>query len=108
MWALWGGTGDPNLANSNRTLSQWFNTSVVVNPSLMTAGQFGNSGRNILIGPGFSQWDFSLLKDFVIKDKSRLQFRAESFNTFNHPSFTGINATVAFDSNGTPPRVSEL
>jgi len=95
-------TGNPNLAAGNRTLSQWFNTAVVLNPSLMTLGQFGNSGRDILIGPGFSQWDISLLKNFPIKEKSRFQFRAESFNTFNHPSFTGINTTVAFNSAGNP------
>jgi hypothetical protein len=95
-------TGNPNFASGDRTLSQWFNTSVVVNPSLMTAGQFGNSGRDILTGPGFSQWDISLLKDFVIKEKSRFQFRAETFNTFNHPSFTGINTTVKFDTKGAP------
>ena len=95
-------TGNPNLSAGDRTFSQWFNTSVVVNPSLMTPGQFGNSGRNILTGPGFSQWDISLLKDFVIKEKTRIQFRAETFNTFNHPSFTGIDTTVRFDSKGAP------
>jgi hypothetical protein len=68
----------------------------------MTLGQFGNSGRDILIGPGFSQWDISLLKNFPITEKKRFQFRAETFNTFNHPSFTGINTTVAFASNGNP------
>jgi hypothetical protein len=95
-------TGNPNLSAGDRTFSQWFDTSVVLNPSLMTPGQFGNSGRNILTGPGFSQWDISLLKDFVIKEKTRIQFRAESFNTFNHPSFTGISTTVKFDSKGAP------
>ena len=32
----------------------------------------------------------------------RVQFRAESFNIFNHPNFTGINATVRFDAAGNP------
>lgn len=95
-------TGNPNLSAGSRTLTGWFNTSVVLNPSLMTPGQFGNSGRNILIGPGFSQWDISLLKNFPVKEKSRFQFRVETFNTFNHPSFTGINTTVAFNAQGLP------
>jgi len=95
-------SGDPNLAPGARTLSQWFNTAAFLNPSLMTPGQFGNSGRNILTGPGFSQWDVSLLKNFAVTEKSRLQFRFETFNVFNHASFTGINTTVRFDSKGNP------
>ena len=66
----------------------------------MTPGVFGNSGRNILIGPGFQQWDLSLLKNFRIFETRNLQFRAESFNVFNHTNFTGVNTTVRFDNNG--------
>ena len=87
-------TGNPNLSAGNRTLTQWFNTAVVLSPSLMTLGQFGNSGRNILIGPGFSQWDISLVKNFAVTEHKRFQFRAETFNAFNHPSFTGIGTTA--------------
>jgi hypothetical protein len=68
----------------------------------MIGGRFGNSGRNILIGPGFSQWDASVIKNFTLTEKARLQFRAESFNFLNHPSFTGIDTTVRFDSAGRP------
>jgi hypothetical protein len=38
----------------------------------------------------------------LVAEKSRFQFRAETFNTFNHPSFTGINITVRFDTKGNP------
>ena len=68
----------------------------------MVQGKFGNSGRNVLIGLGFNQWDMSLLKNFRFAEGRSLQFRAESFNVFNHPSFTGINTTVRFDANGRP------
>jgi hypothetical protein len=68
----------------------------------MVQGVFGNGGRNVLIGPGFNQWDLSLLKVFSFQDRARLQFRAESFNIVNHPSFTGIDTTVRFDSAGKP------
>jgi hypothetical protein len=68
----------------------------------MAQGQFGNSGRNILIGPGFSQWDVALMKNFSLHERARLQFRAESFNIWNHPAFTGINTTVFFDAAGKP------
>ncbi|MCI0338552.1 MAG: TonB-dependent receptor [Acidobacteria bacterium] len=59
----------------------------------------GSAGRNILIGPAFNTVDLSLLKNFLLKENIRLQFRAEAFNLFNHPNF-GVpgffldNATV--------------
>ena len=93
-------TGNPNLSAGDRTPAHWFRTEAVVNPTLMTPGVFGNSGRNILIGPGFQQWDLSLLKNFRILETRNLQFRAESFNLFNHTNFTGINTTARFDNNG--------
>lgn len=68
----------------------------------MTPGQYGNNGRNILIGPGYRQWDVALLKNFRFTESKALQFRAESFNVWNHPSFTGINTTVRFGTDGKP------
>lgn len=68
----------------------------------MVQGRFGNSGRNILIGPAFSQFDLTVARNLAIREKARLQFRAESFNILNHASFTGINTTVRFDSAGKP------
>ena len=68
----------------------------------MIQGRFGNSGRNILIGPGFNQWDLSAIKNFDLHERARLQFRAESFNLVNHPSFTGIDTTARFDTAGKP------
>jgi hypothetical protein len=94
--------GDPNLPGDKRTLARWFNTEAFLPPERMVQGQFGNAGRNILIGPGFSQWDISTIKNFELGEKARLQFRAESFNIFNHPSFTGIDTTVRFDAAGRP------
>jgi hypothetical protein len=93
---------NPNLPNGQRTLARWFNTEAFLDQNAMTAGLNGNSGRNILIGPGQSQWDVALLKNFEISEKAGLQFRAESFNLPNHPSFTGINTTVRFDAQGKP------
>jgi hypothetical protein len=68
----------------------------------MVPGQFGSSGRNILVGPGFVLPDLSLLKNFSVREKTNIQFRAESFNFLNHPSFTGINTTVNFSPTGQP------
>jgi hypothetical protein len=94
--------GSPNLSSGERTLARWFNTEAFLAPAQMVQGRFGNSGRNILTGPPFSQWDVTMAKIFPIHERARLQFRAESFNVLNHPSFTGINTTVRFDSAGKP------
>jgi hypothetical protein len=94
---------DPVLRKNERTLVRWFNAEAFLDPSRMVQGVFGNTGRNILIGPGFSQWDVSLLKDIALpREKMSLQLRAESFNLPNHASFTGINTTVRFDTQGKP------
>ncbi|MCX6638122.1 MAG: TonB-dependent receptor [Acidobacteria bacterium] len=94
--------GDPKLSAGQRTLTRWFNTEAFLPPEKMVQGRFGDSGRNILIGPGFSQWDVALLKNFRLREKLNLQFRAESFNLWNHAAFTGINTTVRFDAAGKP------
>jgi hypothetical protein len=94
--------GDPNLPSDQRTASQWFNTAAFLPSAQMVQGQFGTSGRNILIGPGFILSDISLIKNFAIRERTNLQFRAESFNFLNHPSFTTLNTTVNFSATGQP------
>jgi len=75
--------GDPK---GPRTVAQFFNPAAFVVPP---AGQFGNAGRNIIIGPGFANLDFGLFKNtyFGAEDRFRSQFRAEFFNLSNHPNF---------------------
>ena len=51
------------------------------------AGQFGNAGRNIARGDGIGNLDLSLLKNFALNERMRLQFRAECFNLTNHANF---------------------
>jgi hypothetical protein len=74
----------------------------------------GNSGRNILIGPGTSNLDFSLFKNFHIKRISEgfnVQFRAELFNILNHANFAvpvTPDHTDIFDSTGAPTGVAGL
>jgi hypothetical protein len=47
----------------------------------------GTVGRNEGRGPGFFQWDLSLMKNFPIKERLKVQFRADLFNILNHPNF---------------------
>lgn len=48
---------------------------------------FGNAGRNILTGPYFNSTDLSLMKNFRITEKAKIQFRWEVFNVFNNTNF---------------------
>jgi Carboxypeptidase regulatory-like domain len=55
-------------------------------------------------GPGFNRVDFSIFKNFAIKERATLQFRTEFFNIANHPTFTapnfGGNGVVAIGGSG--------
>jgi hypothetical protein len=81
------------LAASQRTIDRWFDASAFAAPGQYI---FGNSGRNILYGPGTRQVDLSLFKDFVFAEGRRLQFRAEAFNVSNTPQFNNPNASIGF------------
>ncbi|GAC1437281.1 MAG: hypothetical protein NVS1B11_28210 [Terriglobales bacterium] len=68
--------------------------------------RMGNAGRNELIGPGLINMDFSVYKSFPLKrisENANLQFRAETYNLFNHPDFAPPNANnTVFDGTGAP------
>ena len=54
-------------------------------------GQYGTAGRNIFRNPSFHTWDFSMTKDFRIKERLTVQFRGELFNVLNHPVFGQVD-----------------
>ena len=51
----------------------------------VTAARFGNTGYNILRGPGLFNWDFGLTREFTLSGDFKLQLRMESFNFTNTP-----------------------
>jgi hypothetical protein len=53
-------------------------------------GTIGNSRRNMLRGPGLSQWDMTLLKDTKIAERFTVQFRWEVFNILNRGNFAPL------------------
>jgi hypothetical protein len=89
-------------------INQWFNPDMFsMAPEFPSpeggsnfVGQLGNAGRNILRGPGSSDWNFSLVKDTKVKflgEGGSVQFRAEFFNVLNHPTFKfGFLAPILF------------
>jgi hypothetical protein len=64
------------------TVEKWFDTSVFV-----PVQRAGNLGRNVVIGPGFNNVDFSVIKNTRIRERLLVQFRAEFFDLFNHANF---------------------
>ena len=50
-------------------------------------GAYANGGRNTLAGRPINNVDFNLLKNFDIKERTKLQFSAQFFNLLNHPQF---------------------
>lgn len=63
---------------------------LIGNPSQFVAPRgltFGNAGRNFLNNPSRLNFDIALLKRFVIREATALEFRAEAFNLFNHTQF---------------------
>ncbi|MBI1745478.1 MAG: TonB-dependent receptor [Acidobacteria bacterium] len=87
------GTGE--LPSSERSVDRYFNIFDFARPNDYT---YGNSGRNILTGPGLVNFDFSLFKEFRINETRYIQFRTEIFNAFNHPAFGIPNNSIKFKS----------
>ena len=59
------------------------------------SGFFGNLGRDTFIGPGLGSWDFSVMKDTRISERTNLQFRAEIFNLLNRSNLNTPSQIVA-------------
>jgi hypothetical protein len=78
-----------------------FNAAAFSDPG---AGVFGNAGRNILRGPGFTQVDLSFFKNTRITETTALQLRMEIFNIFNKANFADPSGgLVQGDNNSLQP-----
>lgn len=93
------------LSSGNNTI-QWFNPAAYAQNLVSGAGSpaiFGNLPYNALYGPGRDNWNLAMFKSFVINAErgTRFEFRAESFNTWNHTQFTGINTGIPLNFAGT-------
>ena len=74
----------------------------------VTTPRFGNSGRNILRGPGVFNMDASLFRDFTITERVKLQFRTEMFGVTNTPQFSNPGATVSSATRNTDGSIRAL
>jgi hypothetical protein len=69
-----------------------FNSCAFASPEGLT---FGNAGRNLLNLPFRTNFDMGLFKSFHIKEAKAVEFRAETFNTFNHTQFSRVFASFS-------------
>ena len=105
------GFGNGTLPAGKRNINEWFNTSAFVSIPLTGAlanGQWGDSGRNILQGPGTKNVDFSVFKNFQVAESKALQFRAEFFNLFNTPQFNNPSAVAPTPAATSTPLVPNI
>jgi hypothetical protein len=81
-----------------KTVGSWFSPNSFAAPA---PGTWGNLPFDALRGPGRQNWNLSLFKEFVINEArgSRVEFRAESFNTFNHTQFGGPGQNGGISTN---------
>jgi len=104
----------PLEINSHPASGQpYFNTSLFSLPAL---GSPGTAPRRLFYGPGMSTWDIALLKDTHLTESKVLEFRLETFNTFNHTQFFGANSvdgnindsTFGQVTSAMPPRLMQV
>ena len=91
----------PNSQLAGPSYSKFFyNPNAYTTPTGLT---FGDSGRDSLRNPGRVNFDMAMFKHFAIKENMAFEFRAEGFNVFNHPEWsgfpTGFGATDLFQVN---------
>lgn len=95
------------------TVNAWFTKSSFGDPAPLT---FGNARKDAVVGPGLFNFNLALFKNIILTSREegpRLQLRFESFNTFNHTEFNGIDTGSADGNFGKvtstyDPRVLQL
>ncbi|MDP8988867.1 MAG: TonB-dependent receptor [Acidobacteriota bacterium] len=105
--------GPLNLNGNPRNGQPYFNTALFKSNALGTPG---NASRRSFYGPGLVNFDTALLRNFRVSESKAMQFRLETFNTFNHTQFFGPNAVNGdVDSklfgqvvHAAPPRLVQL
>ncbi|HEV2323661.1 MAG TPA: TonB-dependent receptor [Terracidiphilus sp.] len=105
---LSGNGNRPNLVSKvsyPKTTKAWFSTSSFADPLAAwngsTTNGFGTAGHDAMVGPGLFNFNLSLFKAVPFTGREngpRLELRFESFNTFNHPSWSGVD-TSSHDGN---------
>jgi hypothetical protein len=107
------GLGALDINHNPRNNPLAFNTKL---SSPNALGTFGNSSRRFFYGPGINNYDMALRKITRVTESTSMEFRFETFNTFNHAQFDGASSVDGNRDNATfgrilksqPGRVSQL
>jgi hypothetical protein len=91
------------LKTSDKT--QWLNPAAFSIPGV---GQLGSLGRGSIRGKPINNVDFSVVKNWRLKERYGLQMRGEMFNVFNHANFGGYSTNLAFQGNSTSPNFGSV
>jgi len=105
--------GSLNLNSNPRNGLEYFNTSLFSDNALGTPR---TASRRSFYGPGMVSSDLALLRSFRFGESKALEFRWETFNTFNHAQFFGpaaVNGNIDSDLFGkvvkaAPPRLMQF
>jgi hypothetical protein len=92
--------GVPIYVHNSNDNTLWLNPAAFAIPGV---GQLGNLGKGAIRGKPISNVDLSINKNWRVKEKYNIQFRAEMFNAFNHPNFNGFQNALNFQGNATQP-----
>jgi hypothetical protein len=83
---------DPySRSHAHSPTASWLNPAAFAPPA---PGQWGDSPRNGYFGPGYYNWDMSLMKSFAVTENQRLQFRGDFLNVLNHTNWDGGGTTI--------------
>ena len=88
---------NPVLSAGDQNLLRYFNTAAFARPA---KGTPGNEANYAFTEPGTNNWDAAQFKNVVVKERLRVQFRLETYNTFHHTQFSGLDTTARFDAQG--------
>ncbi len=105
--------GDPFKSDANYTVNHSFTRDIIqsgkstgpgvqwVNPDAFgpATGTFGNLARNKYYGPGYGSVDFSIFKNISVRERLKIQLRAEMYNLLNRVNFA--SGTGAVNGDGT-------
>ena len=95
--------GEPNFApgytnlvrtNIRQTGGFAFNPNQFTN-STVAPGTIGNAARTLCCGPGLNNWDMSFMKETMLGERIRMEFRGDVFNIWNHAQFYSVDGNVS-------------
>jgi hypothetical protein len=104
---------NPNLPSGQRNISHWYNVAAFAEPIAMspsacnaagcppvTIANIGDMPAMPIRGPGVSNFNTSLFKNFRLQERFNFQLRMEAYNTFNHTQFSGVGTSIQYNAGG--------